>query len=79
MAFSRATSSSSSRKGLCGQSMANWLLALIFGNAGDDLDDERGEHSAVLAAAEADQPGARVFQIQVAEGVFNVGVTAGTH
>ena len=55
------------------------LLALVLGDAGNDLDDERGEHGTVLAAAEADQPGEGILQIQVAEGVFNVTVAAGTH
>src|SRR5208283_3283813 len=52
------------------------LLALVIGDAGDDFDDERGQHRAVLAAAEADQLGAGVVQIQVAEGVFDVAVAA---
>lgn len=55
------------------------LFALVIRDAGDDLNEERGEHGAVLAAAGADQPGPRVFQIQEAEGVFNVTVTVGTH
>ena len=40
---------------------------------------ERGEHGAVFAAAEADQPGAGVLHVQVAEGIFDVAVTPCTH
>ena len=51
----------------------------VIGDAGNDHDDERGEHGAVLAAAEADQPGAGVLQVQAAKGVFDFTVLAGTH
>jgi hypothetical protein len=41
--------------------------------AGGDFDEERGEHRAVLAEAEAAKPpGARVRQIQAAEEGFDV-------
>ena len=51
----------------------------VIGDSGHDLDKERGEQGAVLAAAEADQPGAGVVQIKAAEGTLDVAVTAAAH
>jgi hypothetical protein len=39
----------------------------------------RVEHGAILAAAEANHPGARVLQVKLAQGIFDVAVTTYTH
>jgi len=41
--------------------------------------DPRSKHSAILAAAEADQPGAGVVQVKLAERALDVAVAACTH
>ena len=41
--------------------------------------NERRQHGAVFAAAEADEPGAGVVQVKLAEGAFDVLVTGGVH
>ena len=48
-------------------------------DAGDDFNDEGGEHSAVFAAAEADKPGARVVQVELAEIALDLVVAGGVH
>ena len=47
------------------------FFALFGRNRQDGVEDERREHGAVLAAAVADEPGARVVHIQFPERVLN--------
>ena len=55
------------------------LFPLVVRDAGDDFNDEGRQHGAVFAAAEADEPGAGVVQVELAERTLDVLVTGGVH
>ncbi len=57
----------------------NRLLPLVFRSGQNRVEHERRQHCTVLPAAETNQPGAGILQVQLAESVPNILVNRGGH
>jgi hypothetical protein len=57
----------------------NFFLSLFEWNGEHGVENERRDHGAVLAAAEADEPRARVVKVKLAQGISDFLVRRGCH